>query len=196
MRIHLTLFLSCISSLVFSQGLRVSMDYGFGIGEMEDAKRIVLHTGFRAGAEFSIGERNYLSFMAGSSVLRFNYSNGPGESIFNRKFFLMLPVSIKRYYPLSKRSSGFVEVGIYASFNLFDRKETRNSLGTTITRHNNPGKNGGGVLGLGFKTMITNRISFDVGLSGQKDFFDSYKQDQYRIRAEKTSLSFGFYRKI
>jgi len=176
-----------------SQELRVSMDYGYAIAEMKDLKKIMLQTGIKAGVEFRL-EKNYvLVISTGGSLLQHSYSGG---SIFNRKYFLTIPVSIKRYYPFSKRSAGFVDAGIYAANGFLDKKEIRSMGSTLIDKHRDLGWNGGLVLCFGFKTMITPSVSVDIGLQGQKDLISSYKLEENKIKTERTSLVISFYKNL
>ncbi|MEO6612302.1 MAG: hypothetical protein ABIT05_06175 [Chitinophagaceae bacterium] len=181
---------------VSSQELRLSVDYGYAVATMRDSKAIMLQTGVRGGMEWTIKKKFYLSVFAGGSLLRYNYTSTTGEAIFNRKYFVMLPVSLKKYYPLAKRSSGFVEVGISPVHFFLNHKEINNGGSNRVEKENNLGWNGAGLLCIGFRTMITPVLAFDIGLLGQKDFIQSYKRAQDRIRTDRTSLAIGFYRKL
>ncbi|MBC7875068.1 MAG: hypothetical protein H7Y01_13785, partial [Ferruginibacter sp.] len=116
------LFLFCFQR-TFSQEIKVVMEYGFAIGEMKAFKKIMLHSGVRAGMEFTIRRDLSLVISAGGSLLRFSYTTPASESVFNRKYFLTMPVSVKKYYPLSRKSGGFLEVGGYFNYLVSDKKE-------------------------------------------------------------------------
>jgi len=49
-----------------------------------------------------------------------------------------------------------------------------------------------GIWGLGIKTKITDKIFFDIGLSGQSDFLSSYKNYLNKIESDKRLLSITF----
>lgn len=179
-----------------SQELKLSVDYGYAVATMPDSKAIMLQTGARGGMEWSINNKLYFSVFGGGSLLRYSYTSDTGEAVFNRKYFVVLPVSLKKYYPLAKRSSGFVEVGISPVYYFLDRKEINDGGIIRVEKDKDLGWNGTGLLCIGFRTLITPVLSFDIGLLGQKDIIQSYKRAQDRIRTDRTSLTIGFYRKL
>ena len=192
-----------ISTLLFflvketaSQELRVSMDYGYAIAEMKQTKKFMLQTGVKGVAEFNISYSLSITVGVGGSLLQHSYTNTSGESVFNKKYFLVLPVSLKKYYPFSKRSAGFIDACIYAANLMLDKNEIRYLAGTRSSREKNTGWNAGGVMNIGFKTMITSTLSFDIGLASKRDFLHSYKQDQDWILTKGTALVISFYRKL
>lgn len=186
------IFMSTLSA----QELHVTMDNGFAIVDMQEAKKIMLQRGVQGGVEIRIKKDYYMAVSAGGSLLQHSYTNSAGEQGFNRKFFLKLMMSGKKYYPFSKKSAGFVETGLYAAYFLRDKKEIRSTGIIRIEKINNLGWNGGFMICMGFKTMITPTISFSVGLLGQKDYTRSYKVERDRIMTQKTSLAISFYRKL
>ena len=171
------------------------MEYGFAVAEMKDVKKILLHTGVTGAVEFGIKKNFFLSAGFGGCILQHSYTT-PGEQVFNRKCFLTMPLSFKKYYSFSNRSSGFLDIGMCAAYYFLDKKEIRNSGTPRVEKRWDIGWNGAGLFGVGFKTMITPVVSFEIGLLGQKDIFRSYSMEQDRLKTEKTALFIGFYRKL
>jgi hypothetical protein len=179
-----------------SQELKLSVDYGYATGTLADRKALLLETGMRGGLEWRIKSNFYFSVLAGGSLLRYSYTSNSGEAVFNRKYFISLPVLVKKYYPLSKRSSGFVEAGVCPAYYFLDSKEINDGATIRVEKKRHLGWEGAGLFCIGFRTMITPVLSFDIGLLGQKDFICTYNTPEGRIRTDRTSLAIGFYRKL
>jgi hypothetical protein len=196
MKKTLLLNLLLIPCITFGQEIKLSSGFGYTIIKAGNMKKNALGTSTMIGAEFILKEFWYLSTMIGFQDTKFEYSLGHDTSIYVSKYYLTLPVSIKNYYPVSKRSSIFIDFGACFSYNFSTKNEFSTANTYTKTNDTEHGLNIGGILNLGFKTQINRKVYFDVSIYNQFDMAAFYKNDINKTKNTRTMLSFSFYRKL
>ena len=172
------------------------MKTGYAIGEMESLKKIMLSTATNFGGEFFVRENMYLNVSPGISTLQFSHTDSANASVFNKKTFLDFSISLKKYYRLSKNSSAFWDFGICGDYFFRDKREINAGLNNSIFINHNLGFNFGTIASFGFKTLITNKLAFDVAIFVQQDEFFIYKINADKIKTTRNFLVFSFYREF
>jgi len=192
----LLLNLLLIPCITFAQPIKLSSGMGYTIIKAPNMKKNALGTSNMIGTEFILKEFWYLSTMIGIQATKFDYNTGYDTSIYVSKYYLSLPVSIKNYYPVSKRLSIFIDMGVCFSYNFSTKNEI--FTGNTYSKINNNanGMNIGAMFSFGFKTQITRKTGFDMHIYGQSDFASFYKNDIDKIKNDRTLLSLSLYRKL
>jgi len=187
------LLMPCI---VFAQEIKLSSGIGYSILKTHNMKKNALVTSTSIGGEFILKEFWYLNTMIGIQTARFEYSPGLDTSIYVSKYFLHLPVSIKNYYPVSKKISLFADLG--ASFGY--EFSTKNEISTTNTynkiSNHKSGLNIGAIINIGLKTQITTKTFVDISLNSQVDMLSFYKSDTDKTKNNIKMLSLTLYRKL
>lgn len=181
---------------IFSQELKLSSRVGYAIIKGEHFKKIALSTGTFIGSEFILNEFLYLNTLIGYSSIGFDYEDLSNSNTYTTKYYLCLPVSLKKYYPLSKRSSLFFEFGVSFNYDFITNKEIFAGTGSQISRQNGVGFSLSGIGGFGFKTQITKRLFFDVGLCGQADVVYAYKNETDKLKTNRKMFSLTLYQKL
>lgn len=196
MKYSLIIFLFVAPLIAYNQEWKLTNYVGYAKGKTNTFRKIMLATETSAGYEHPIGVELYLSLGVSASTLTFNYYDSMNLSVYNRKYFLGLPVSIKKYYYLSRASKGFVDFGFYGNYLFYDKKEIRNFLKDETVTGNWPGYNVGISGSIGFKTKITNSLFFDVSISGKLDYFTHFKNDSDKLKTNQRLLGISFYKKF
>ncbi len=196
MKYILVICLFLFAQNIFSQELTVNGKYGYTIGEMKAFKKIMLYTGVDINVEWKLKEDIFFCIGAGANALQFSFNDTSSTSVFDKKYFLNFPVSIKKYYPLSRKSSYFLQFGIMNSFLIHDKKEIFLANEKQVVNSGGPGYNLAMLFNTGFKTMISTNWNFGLALGGYQDFVLVYKDKAKKIKTTTTILSFSFTRKI
>ena len=178
-----------------AQRIRVSMDYGYATVTGSQAKRIVLSTGVRTVLDCRIAKNTFFSFGGGGYALQGSY-NLLDTNHYEKRFYIQVPLSVEKYYPFSARSAGYISAGLYVSGNLSVNSNYWVNGFTNATRQKQVGWNAGISFGAGFTTAITSRSTFGVGLGAEKDLLRKYRQPEWSVSSDKTSLVIFFYRKL
>ena len=181
-----------ISTISYCQELSISSKVGIARGETVDLKKIMFYSSVVGGIEF-VSKKN-IAFKAEIGVEQVSYDSylWSAASIFNRKNFVTIPISIKKYYPLSKKSSGFWQFGTYASYLHRSTKEKVNMFAVSREIEKNLGANIGVSCLFGFKTALTPSIKFDIAIGGQQDYVFIYKNISDKTKLRKTYMQFAF----
>lgn len=168
---------------------------GYAIVTGNDFKKISLAKQVMIGSEFILKEFLYIDLMAGITTLQYSRDNANTENYF-KKQYASLAACLKKYYPLSKKSSFFWEVG--PAFN-YDFKVLQ-EIYTNADHTNISQKNLGSTLSLngnaGFKTQMLRNVFFDVTLYTQTDFFTFYSKTANKTKTNRQLLSFTLYFKL
>ena len=196
MRYKLLVSLLFSPFILFSQEIKFSNTIGYAVTETEDVKKIALCTGINAGFELPLKKGLYITISAGGFLLRFNYNSAANNSVFNSKYFFSMPVSLKKYYPVSRQSRAYWCFGIFPGYQFYDKKEIRSFSGNSTETKRSLGFNFGCIASVGFKTIINSRMSFDIGLLAQTDYFFSYKKKQDKTKTDQRLLSLSLHRKL
>jgi hypothetical protein len=106
---------------------------------------------------------------------------------------LLLPVSIKKYYKVGRKSHLFWDFGLAPAYYFYANELSNNSSSAT---KRNIGVKMGGVGKLGFKTQLTNTIYFDVGLNSYYDLFVFYRSKENKLTSKSNTLMYSFYFKL
>ncbi len=190
------LFLFCFLLLRLSiagQEVRILSHIGIATGEMVDRKTIMLSRGVNLGCEFKF-EKAKLSITVspGISNLQYDYTDLNDANVFIRKNFLHIPVSAKKYYTVSRKSNVFFDFGFQTSYFFSDIREIRDSISFVQQNTRNLGWNYGFISAVGFKTLLTRNIFFDIGLFQSKDLWVKYSNSSSVIKTERLSLVGAF----
>ncbi len=153
----------------------------------------MLATGVTNTIEKNLKATLYFTFGVDVTALKYNYYTAANNSVFSNNYLLLVPVTLKKYYFISKRSSLFMDFGIAASYYFYCKKEIEN-IGSSTQR--NLGLSIGGLGRIGFKTAVTPKVSFDVGLNSFSDFLYFYKDDANKITVKTNSLMFSFCKEL
>jgi hypothetical protein len=164
--------------------------YGYSVGKKDGIKKIMLSTGLEFIFEKNLKESWFITFGIEVTSLKYNYhSDTLNSSVFSNNYFALMPVTLKRYYILNKRSHLFLDFGVAPAYYFYNKEESKNSS----IKKQNLGLNIGGVAKLGFKTQLTKKLSFDIGLHSFQDFFYSYKNDKDKLSIKSNGLMTSFY---
>jgi hypothetical protein len=196
MKYSLIIFIFVTPLIAYNQEWKLTNYVGYAKGKTNTFRKIMLATEISAEYEHPIGVNLYLGLGVSASTLTFNYYDRMNLSVYNGKYFLGLPVSIKKYYYLSRTSKGFVDFGFYGNYLFYDKKEFQNSFKEETVSRNWTGYNIGISGSIGFKTKITNSLFFDVSLSGKLDYFNHYKNDVDKLKTNQRLLGISFYKKF
>ncbi|MBL0358104.1 MAG: hypothetical protein IPP72_15100 [Chitinophagaceae bacterium] len=192
----LLLTLVVIPFFLFGQEIKLSSGTGYTIIKTTTMKKNALGTSTMIGAEFILKEFWYLNTMIGIQTTKFDYSLSHDTSIYVSKYYLSLPVSIKNYYPVSKKSSLFIDIGACFSYNFSTRNEVFTAGTYYKINNNNAGLNIGAIVDIGFKTQITRKVYFDVNINDLVDIVAFYKNDTDKVKNNRRMLSLTLYRKL
>lgn len=177
----------------FSQVLTVNTKYGYAIGETQTIKKVMLYSGLDVTVDMKLKESIYFNTGVGGATLQFSYTDTSNTLVFNKKYFLLIPASIKRYYQLTANSSAFIEVGIMNSFLIYDKKEFQNAIDKKVVKSNVFGYNLGMLANAGFRTkMAQNNWYISLFLGGHQDMLLVYKKKSEKIKIKTTALGISF----
>ncbi|MBA2745705.1 MAG: hypothetical protein H0U44_05720 [Flavisolibacter sp.] len=190
-------FVLLLVSGLKSQQLRIDANAGIAIVEFPHSKRIVLSNAFNLGYEF-ISSSSTWQFVITPGILRlaYGFDDTSAANHFNQMIFLTLTPTIKKYSSISRRSSAFMEFGIYGA-HLLTNKDQINSGGTlTENKINNAGYNFGLFTKFGFKTAFSSKLFVDIHLSGQKELANKYSNPLNKVSFNQIGLGFSIYRSL
>lgn len=191
------LFVSlAITTISTAQQWRIENNIGYAIGETKNFKKIMLATETRLGYEMNIGTNLYFNLAVGIGTLKFNNIDTSGVNVFTKKHFISLPISIKKYYSLSRAAQGYIDFGIYGNYYFLDKKEYRSIDIDETASNRNLGYNFGIAGTVGYKRTITKTISFDLAICGQIDYLFKYHNESEQIKTNKRLLGISFYKKL
>ncbi len=164
--------------------------YGYSVGKKDGVKKIMLCTGQEFMIEKNLRESWFITFGIGLTSLKYNYyADSLNSSVFSNNNFALVPVSLKKYYILSKRSQCFLDFGIAAAYYFYNRDESINSS----IKKTNLGYNFGLIAKMGFKTQLTKKLSFDISLLSFQDHIYSYKNTVDKLSIKSNGLMTSFY---
>lgn len=182
--------------IVIAQEIKLSSGIGYTILRTHNMKKNALATSTMIGGEFILKEFWYLSMMAGIQTTKFEYDLRNDTSVYVSKYYFSLPVSVKNYYPVSKKTSLFIDFG--TSFNY--EFSTKNEISTTNTynkiSNNKSGLNIGALINVGIKAQITSKIFVDIHMNNQIDILTFYKNNIDKTKNNLRMLSLTIYRKL
>jgi hypothetical protein len=177
----------------FAQVLTVNTKYGYAIGEMPTIKKIMLYSGLDVTVDLKLKESIFFNVGVGGATLQFSFTDTLKASVFNKKYFLMIPASVKKYYHLTANSAAFIEFGIMNSFLIYDKKEFQNANDKNVIKSNVFGYNLGVLANAGFRTkMAQNNWYISLFLGGHQDMLLAYKKKSEKIKIKSTALGISF----
>ncbi len=183
-----------IPLLIFSQEIKFTSIAGYATIKTDKFKKVALSTGAFIGSEFILKEFLYLNTLVGISTIRFENMGLPNS--FTTKYYLSIPVSLKKYYPISKRSSLYWDFGLSFNYDFITQNEIFTVSGIQKNNQNGLGTSFSVIGAVGFKTQVTKRLFFDIGLFGQTDYLLSYKKETDKIKTDRRMISLTFYKKL
>ncbi len=195
LKIKLIIFLVLFIKLAISQELKLSTAYGFAVGKTNNSKNNFLAQNNSILIEINIGFRTAL--IAGFNYNKLSFSNTSSiETVYVKNKFLMLPVGVKKYFRISKNSTLFIELSLYANKHLAVEKEVFINGTNSFYSNKNLGYSFGTYINWGLKTVIGSNWYFDIGLAQQKDYLFSYEKDKDKLETERNLLCFSFYKRL
>lgn len=190
------LFFFMIPFYVNAQELRMTGQLGNAIGKFENTKKIMLNKSYTMGYEKWIGYNLYMNFELGYSFIQYDdIALDLNTKYFRTKHYITLPLSLKKYYTLSRTSTYYIEVGLANNYNLKDKIEYADSnIGDSIKK--NLGYSLGLLVRFGFKTRFGKNHFVDFGLGTNDDLLIRYKDESQKFRAKKYFFLMSLYRKL
>jgi len=177
----------------FSQELTVTTKYGYAIGEMPAIKKVMLYNGLDVTAGMKLKESIFFNTGIGGATLQFSYSDTSNSLVFNKKYFLTIPASLKKSYYLTKNSSVFIQLGVMNNFLVYDKKEMLRANNKKNVKSNIFGYNLGMLFNMGFRTkMAQNNWYISLLLGGHQDMLLVYKKTAEEIKVKSTALGISF----
>jgi hypothetical protein len=168
---------------------------GFGWVKTSHSKRIAL-----IGYYDFTYEKQFMDSWAwrvglGASHVQYEGSTDVSIEYFREKSFLILPVLVRKYYPLSRQSVTYVETGIINKYEVTDKIDYDSDI-----KADEKFKSGGYIadmsVSVGFKTRLANGVAIDIGFGGQRNLFASYKRTENKIKLSATLLSLSISKKF
>ena len=176
---------------VFSQEIKFATGIGYTIAEINESKikKVLLCREWMIGTEWPIRQSPLrVKISVGLRNMEFDFTEQTSREIFNRKTYVVFPFSILRYYKVSGKSSLFWDFGANASLLFLDRREVRFNQAQSLHKSWKLGWNLGAHSRVGFRTMINNRMSFDVGYFSGKDLLLKYKESNKEMKTTTKML--------
>lgn len=164
--------------------------FGYAIGEKGNLKKIMLSSGAALSWERKIKTTLFFNLGFDVSSLKFAHYDSGNNSVFSTNYQLLIPVSIKKYYRVGRKSDLFWDFGLAPAYYFYSNELTNNSKSTS---KRNIGIKIGTVGKLGFKTQLTNSIYFDVGLNSYYDLFVLYKSKDDKLTSRSNTLMYSLY---
>ena len=185
-----TLFL-CIAC--FSQVLTVNLKYGYAIGETQNVKKVMLYNGIGATLDWKLKEPLFFNAGVGGATLQFSYTDTSGGLVFNKKYFLTIPIALKKNYYLTKNSLAFIQFGVMNNFLVYDKKEILFANNKKFVKSSMRGYNLGLLFNTGFRTkMSQNNWYITLSIGGHQDILLIYKDKSKEIKHSATVLGISF----
>ena len=176
------------------QETKMTSGVGYAIASINslNKKELMLCKELAFGLEVPIrGQLLYLDFSIGLRNLLFEKTDSAGQNILIRQSYLMLPVSMARYYYISMKSSFYWAFGLNAGYLFYIDEGISNQA--ILPGNTDVGEYSIGVNGVvGFKTKINKLLSFSVGYSAAKDLWKNVNNAGTTIRMERRLISISF----
>jgi hypothetical protein len=169
---------------------RYSGYYGYAVGKIQNVKRIMLATGVTSTFEKNIKASLYFTFGVDISSVKYNFLDSALNQGYSNNYFVSIPLTLKKYYVVSKKSHLFWDFGLAPSYQFYTKNEFEN--GKTAKKRK-LGMELEGIGRFGFKTILSKKISFDLGLNGFEKIASISKNDDYKISRKVNSLMMSFY---
>lgn len=193
---------SCVALLLMlcmesqSQEIKVAPALGFGVASSPLRKNFFIAKELQLGLEKNVGNAGVVSISVGGASHVFTYTDTTGAQVFVGSISFILPVTFRRYNPLSARSLYFLEVGGVPTFYHRERRERR--IGGRVEKETgNASGYGLSLLGsIGYKHKVDGITSISLGLNNYLDLVPQNKDREGRLRQNKTLFSIVFYRRL
>jgi hypothetical protein len=193
---HLLILILFAPICIFSQELKFSASYGYTIGKTVELKKVMLHTDVQIGFETKQKKNFSFNISAGISALKFSYSDVNTDNIFNSKYFICMPFSIKRYLTISPKNYCYIEAGAFGNYYFLDKKEKTNQSTTSVQKQTDIGSNFGLLFSIGYKKLLSSKLAFEIKVLGQTDYLFAYKNRLNKIETDRRMLVLSFSKKF
>jgi hypothetical protein len=178
-----------LSDKCLSQHLTVNTKYGYAVGETRVVKKVMLYNSLDIGAELRLRGAISFNIGIGGATLQYSSTDTPNVSVYCKRYFLTLPVCLKKYYHLTKNSSAFFQVGLMNSFSIHEKKEFLSAGRKGIVNANWAGYNLGLLVSTCFRTkMSQNDWYIGISIGGQQDILTAYKNENQKIKHTVTAI--------
>jgi hypothetical protein len=182
-----------VSNMAKTQNLSFDIKLGYAVGEKKTSKHPMLYRS--TGISYEKDIKYELAFTIGiaGATTEFSYTDTLNNNVYEKQYFLQLPVSIVKYYYLSKNSNFFLQFGPMFSVLPINKKEVFTIAGKQTQKTTDPGFNMGLLGNVGFKSKVAkNNWYVSVALSGYQDFFASNKNSAEKIKFNQFGLGISF----
>jgi hypothetical protein len=186
-----------ITSLsVEAQELKFSSSLiGFGIAKIERENKLIVTRFFDVGYEKMIDYFWRWRAGVGYSDVQFDGVNKIGQEYYRQKKFIGIPLALRKYSTLSKKSEVYVELGAYNKYEIIDKIDF-----SDFSQKDLKYKNGGYSLDMlafgGFKTQLGKISTIDIGIGGTKNLLTRYKIGQNKIRVSASYITLNLSKKL
>jgi hypothetical protein len=182
-----------VCNMAKTQSLSFDTKLGYSVGEKKTSKHGMLYRS--AGISYEKDIKYALAFSIGiaGATSEFSYTDTLKNNVYEKQYFLQLPISIVKYYYLSKSSNFFLQFGPMFSILPVNKKEVFTTAGKQTQKTTDPGFNIGVLSNVGFKSKVAkNNWYVSITLSGYQDFFASNKNSLEKIKFNQFGLGISF----
>jgi len=181
---------------VKAQEIKVSSSLiGFGTAKLENGKKLVQTRFFDLGYEKMIDYFWRWRVGIGYSDIKYDGVTKTTVEYYRHKKFLTLPMAIRKYFSVSKKTEAYVEFGVFNRYEVTDKIDFNDPAEKDVSYTNN-----GYALDLhgfgGFKTQLGKRSTIDIGIGGMKNLLTRYKISQNKIRVLASYITLTLSKKI
>lgn len=179
-----------------SQEIKLAPALGLGVASSPLRKTFFFAKELQLGLEKSVGDAGVVSVSIGGASHVFTDTDTTGAQVFVSSTSLILPVTFRRYNPLSARSFYFLELGGVPIFYLRERQERR--IDRRVEKETSSASGYGLALlsSIGYKHKVDGITSISLGLTNYLDLVLQNKDGEGRLRQNKTVFSIVFYRRL
>jgi hypothetical protein len=195
MRNFLAFACCTLSGILNAQQVGITGQFGYAIGETDNAKQIMLVNGVTLTTSFNLNGLYSLVAGAGMGTVKWD-SNAGVPSVFNERVFLLLPVVIRRSFPLGARSATTLEVGCIGSFLIRDKFELRNVPDPGTFFRKAQGRSLAIAGAATYRYLITPTSAIALGFASSEDVFLHYPNGDQKLLLRKWLFAFTFSRAL
>ncbi|WP_255157095.1 hypothetical protein [Ferruginibacter sp. HRS2-29] len=131
----------------------------------------------------------------GYAEVQYHGISKSGLEYFSHRKFITVPLGIRKYSSLSKKSEAYVELGTYNKYELTDKVDYSDPFYTDI-KNTNGGYSLDIMVFAGFKTQLGKKSMVDLGFGGTKNLLAVYKLKQNKIRVSASYITLNLSRKL
>lgn len=186
---NLLAFACCtVSCALAAQQVAVTGQLGYAIGETQKAKKIMLVNEVLLTTSFPLHGLYSLVGGAGGGWVKFG-SGTDMPNIFNERVSLLIPIGIRRSFPISVRSAAILELGLVGSFLIRDKVELRNLPDPGTVFRKARGRSLAAAAAAGYRYLISSESAISMGFGNSEDLFLHYPDPEQKLLLRKWMFS-------